>query len=226
MANQPVVFSVPHSGTIFTFKFLEAIGFEPRYIHADELGVRNFAKTVPAGAPVIAPVRHPYHVYMTHYQRNDSLRRSGPDMVMDYLLDYYERFDKALAGRAYTALRIDIMPAKRQPLAMVICDVLGGDKDAAIRWAEAWPVMNWSPHEHGIPDADWGRLDKWLDRFGYTVEDMTEFKQQEGSEQAQKQKMRPIDMGKHLPRPEIKGSGVIITAEEKRNGINSIDSGT
>lgn len=225
MGKQAVVFSVPHSGTMFTFRFLEAIGFDPRYIHADELGARSFIKNVPQDVPVVAPIRHPYHVYLTHYQRNDSLRRSGPEAVMDYVLAYYDRFDKALNTRNWTAMRVDIMPAKRQPLALVVCEALGGDKTAAVEWAQDWPIINWSPHEHGIPNTDWGRLNKWLERFGYEAVDMTEFKQQAGTEQTQKQKMRPVDMGINLPKPEVKGSGIIIKAEDKRDGINSFDSG-
>jgi len=182
--DEVIVYSVPHTGTHFVRRFLDALGRESIQFHADSVNLTKVHQAKESLA--VVPFRHPYKVLISHFQRNDSLRHLGWQGVMTKVQAHYDFLMRTVDLLDYEVLQMDCLEKDRLGNLARVAKHVGRDENNGqllLRWASDWPIMGWHKYRYPIPtDIDWGQLDYVLEWTGYDPLDMKDFVHPQGSD--------------------------------------------
>lgn len=226
------VLSVPHTGTHFVGRVLTDVYKvetpERRgTLHTEPGNLTNGSIDALKDKKVISPLRHPYKVFASHYQRNDQLRRFGPDAVMTHVLSCFEVW-KMSQHVIDATLRIDGEKEGRFKEMAVAAYNLGLETHSNMAdWLEFcadWPVTGWFRHEHSLPVnfVKWELLNPYCEMWGYGIpenpEDILIRKDGNPDEEVLLHYATAAEINVTMPKILIQG-----TAEVRRNGELVVD---
>jgi hypothetical protein len=229
--DKTLVYSVPHSGTHFAMHFLEELGIKTMQFHSQETSLVRAYQC--QGIKCVIPFRHPYKVFVSHWERNDTLRALGWEAYMTLLVHHYTFMIQTVDLFDYVTLQVDCPEGERlgqlirvgqhvgsEPFRLENVSqhgqprpqLIAGNKATEVisKWANEWPIVGWRKYKHPIPDSvEWGRLDAVLEWCGYEPMDMTGYWHREGEETQEVHAYPASGIDLVMPKVEAKGTAVV-----------------
>lgn len=182
-----ILYTVPHTGTFFTFRFLNKIGYErgrpapgeyKDYYHVHPLPPnpeRPWLDTV-LDHRLVVTARNPARTFLSHLVRAG--KKAEPEKVVTKLKGFYDRFfDNLDKNPNYVILTLDCEEHLREKTLMGVAEYLGTDLheygESLKKYAKDWmPFHYYRKESQGISRnpliAEYDENPSMMERFDLT----------------------------------------------------------